>query len=235
MKTTSKVTKWRYMTTAMAAAMTVAALLLLAGTAREAEATFPGQNGKIAFASDRTTGEGVNNPEGDFEIFVMNRDGSDLQQLTENAESDFDPEWSPDGERIVFQSDRTLFSDVFVMNADGTRQTNVTNNRAFDRSATFSPDGRRIAFDSNLDTGKSVDNPEGDFEIFSVRVDGAGLTQLTRNREADFQADYAPDGTKIAFVSRRDFAPGIYTINPDGTQKREVSRGPAAVFQSPSF
>jgi Tol biopolymer transport system component len=109
MKTTSKVTKWRYMTTAIAAAMAVAALLLLAGTARKAGATFPGQNGKIAFASDRTTGEGVNNPEGDFEIFTMNRDGTGLTQLTENAALDFDPEWSPDGKKIAFQSDRDLF------------------------------------------------------------------------------------------------------------------------------
>src|SRR3712207_8382853 len=112
MKTTSKVTKWRYMTTAIAAAMTVAALLLLAGTEREAEATFPGENGKIAFASNRTTGEGVNNLEGDFEIFTMNRDGTGLQQLTENAASDFDPEWSPDGQRIVFQRSEEHTSEL---------------------------------------------------------------------------------------------------------------------------
>jgi hypothetical protein len=62
---------------ALTTAMVLAVLLLaLAGTAREARATFPGHNGKIAFASNRTTGEGVNNPEGDLEIFTMNRDGT---------------------------------------------------------------------------------------------------------------------------------------------------------------
>ena len=65
--------------TAAAAAIVLAGLLLeLAGTARDAEATFPGDNGKIAFASNRTTGEGVNNPEGDFEIFMMDRDSTGL-------------------------------------------------------------------------------------------------------------------------------------------------------------
>jgi dipeptidyl aminopeptidase/acylaminoacyl peptidase len=132
--------------------------MALAETAREAEATFPGENGRIA--SNRTTGEGVNNPEGDFEIFTMNQDGTGLTQLTENAAFDSNPEWSPDGGRIAFESDRDLFSDIFVMDSDGSGQTNVTNNRAFDRSATFAPDGERIIFDSNLSAG--VDNPTGD-------------------------------------------------------------------------
>jgi hypothetical protein len=70
------------------------------------------------------------------------------------------------------------------MNADGTEQTRVTSGRSFDRSTTFSPDGKKVAFDSDLETSKGVDNPEGDFEIFAVGVDGRGLTQLTKNEEA---------------------------------------------------
>ena len=108
----------------------------------------------------------MNNPEGDFEIFTMNPDRTELVQLTQNAAFDFDPEWSPDGQKIAFESDRDLFSDIFVMNADGSGQINVTNNRAFDRSPTFAPDGDEIAFDSNLSEG--VDNPTGDTEIFNV-------------------------------------------------------------------
>ena len=206
---------------------------LLAGSVREANATFPGENGKIAFASNRTNGEGVNNPEGDFEIFTMNPDGTGLTQLTENSASDSNPEWSPDGGQIAFESDRDLFSDIFVMNSDGSGQTNVTNNRAFDRSATFAPDGERIIFDSNLSAG--VDNPTRDTEIFSVNFDGTDLAQLTNNTARDFHPDFAPDGRKIAFVSDRNFAPGIYTMSADGSKQKKINRGSGVAFASPGW
>ena len=221
-------------TMALATAMVLAGLLLaLAAAAREADATFPGENGKIAFASNRANGEGVNNPEGDFEIFTMNPDGTGLTQLTENSAFDFNPEWSPDGGQIAFESDRDLFSDIFVMNSDGSGQTNVTNNRAFDRSAAFAPDGERIIFDSNLSAG--VDNPTGDTEIFSINLDGTGLQQLTNNTARDFFPDYVPDGRKIAFVSDRDFRPGIYTMSADGTKQKKVSRDSGIAFASPGW
>jgi hypothetical protein len=59
---------------ALGAALT--ALVAMAGVTQEAQAAYPGANGRIAFESDRTTGRGVNNPTGDSEIFTMNRDGS---------------------------------------------------------------------------------------------------------------------------------------------------------------
>jgi Tol biopolymer transport system component len=234
MRTNFERTMRTYRTAAVAAAMVTAGLMAaLSVVPGEAQATFPGENGRIAFASNRTTGEEVDNPTGDFEIFTMNPDGTGLVQLTNNTAFDFDPDWSADGQRIAFESDRDLFSDIFVMNADGTEQTNVTNNAAFDRAAAFSPDGERIAFDSNLSTG--VDNPTGDLEIFTVNLDGTGLTQLTNNTARELHPDYAPNGKKIAFVSDRDFRPGVYTMNADGTEQIKRSRGAAVVFQFPSW
>ena len=56
---------------------------------------------------------------GSFDIYLMNADGSGLTQLTDDAGRDFNPSWSPDGQRIVFISDRDGDSDIYTMNADG--------------------------------------------------------------------------------------------------------------------
>ena len=69
-----------------------------------------GSGDLIAFDSDR---------DGDWEIFVMNPDGTEVRQRTDNDDWDINPAWSPDGKRIAFTSDRYGDWEVFVMNADG--------------------------------------------------------------------------------------------------------------------
>ncbi len=119
----------------LAAALAVG-LLVLVGT-KPAEAAFPGTNGKIAFSSDRVT---ATNPEGDTEIFTMEPDGTNVQQLTDNTESDIFPEWSPDGTQIAFTSDRDDGNfEVYTMEADGDNQTNRTNNVAGDQLPDWQP------------------------------------------------------------------------------------------------
>ena len=53
---------------------------------------------------------------------MVNADGSDRRQLTENGNQDFFPSWSPDGETIVFSSDRTGAVELYLMDADGGNQ-----------------------------------------------------------------------------------------------------------------
>jgi Tol biopolymer transport system component len=79
--------------------------------------------GKIAFNSDR---------DGNYEIYVMNADGSDQINLSENAADDICPAWSPDGKRVAFSTDRDGNYEIYVMNADGSDQIRLTNNSAGD-------------------------------------------------------------------------------------------------------
>ena len=79
--------------------------------------------GSIAFASNR---------DGNWEVYVMNADGSGQTRLTDNPAWDRGPRWSPDGSRIAFVSQRDQNNDIYVMNADGSGQTRLTDNPARD-------------------------------------------------------------------------------------------------------
>ena len=89
--------------------------------------TFPGPNGQIAFSSDR---------DGNFEIYTMNSDGSDETRLTEDDANDFDPSWSPDGEKISFSSNRGSGENFEIHDIDadyGSDVTRLTEDDADDR------------------------------------------------------------------------------------------------------
>jgi Tol biopolymer transport system component len=180
-------------------AMALATLLLvLAATADAAEAGEEKEK-KIVFTSDRTSGTGVNNPTGDEEIFVMDPDGTGLQQLTSNTVTDFSPTLSPDGEKIAFVSAGAQTSnpegdfEIYLMNAlDGSDQNNLTttNGDIDDFGPDFSSNGEKIAYRS-LGVHSSK-NPEGDDEVYKMNDDGTAQENLTdtgsevRDIEPDF-------------------------------------------------
>ena len=88
-----------------------------------------------------------------LEIFVMNRDGSNLRQVTKLGGANFAPAWHPDGKRIIFASNikdpKGRNFDIFLINLDGTGLEQVTFNSTFDGFPMFSPDGKRLVFASN--------------------------------------------------------------------------------------
>jgi Tol biopolymer transport system component len=114
-----------------------ATLVALAGTVREAGAA--ASNEKVVFVSARTTGKGVVNPTGDYEIFSMNPNGTGVRQLTFNEVYNSRPLLSPDGQKVLYASQGSQPSnpegdqEVYVMNAsDGSAKKNLTNNNVRD-------------------------------------------------------------------------------------------------------
>jgi Tol biopolymer transport system component len=149
---------------------------------------------KIAFASDR---------DGNYEIYTMSADGSDIFRLTENDGEDRNPAWSQDGARLAFVSDRDGNAEIYAMNADGSAQTRLTNNAAPDISPVWFRDGtNRIAF---------VSSRTGNDEIFVMNADGTGQTNLTNDPYDDESPSVSPDGMRLAFASNRDGV-GTYEI-----------------------
>jgi Tol biopolymer transport system component len=88
------------------------------------------QQTKIAFVSGR---------DGNYEIYIMNADGSEQKRLTNNPASDMKSSWSPDGKKIAFHSDRDGNYEIYVMNADGSEQKRLTDNPADDMNPSWSP------------------------------------------------------------------------------------------------
>lgn len=185
-------------------AVLVASVLVAEG----ADAAFPGENGKIAFSR---VGE----------IFVMNPDGTQVTNLSNNTSNDRAPSWSPDGTRMVFISDRAGDDEIFVMNADGTNQFQLTTTGARG-SPSYSPNGTQIVYEGVSATGTS--------EIFIMNADGTNQTRLTETPlgYATFNPAWSPDGARIAFNSNKPAGDGttdmeIYFINPDGSDETQLT------------
>ncbi len=87
---------------------------------------------RIAFESDRI---------GDFEIYTMDIEGSNVVNLTDDFANDRCPPWSPDGSLLAFASDRIGDFEIYTMNADGTNLIQLTDSPANDRSPSWSADG----------------------------------------------------------------------------------------------
>ena len=149
-----------------------------------------------------------------YDVFVIDADGSDLVRLTEDSATDWLPSWSPDGSKIVFQSNRDGVGEVFVMNANGSDERNITNHPAMDGWPTWSPDGSKIAFQSQRD---------GNTEIYMMNPDGTGLTRLTSNAEWDAGPSWSPDGTRIVFETARHGSFEIYVMDADGANQTRLT------------
>jgi TolB protein len=127
---------------------------------------------KIVFTSHAVTDNTDNHATA--EIYVIDADGSGKPaRLTNNAEEERAPSWSPDGQRIVFCCRRGGPDlEICVMNADGTGQAQLTNNAIGDLTPSWSPDGKKIVFHRRV-------GGQGQFQLFLINADGSGEKQLT--------------------------------------------------------
>ncbi|HEX8129214.1 MAG TPA: S8 family serine peptidase, partial [Pyrinomonadaceae bacterium] len=146
------------------------------------------------------------------QLFVMNNDGSGAVQITDG--SDDSAQWSPNGSKVVFRSDRDGNSEIYVVNADGSNLVRLTNNSGYEFDPDWSPDSSKISFAS--DSG-------GNRDIYVVNADGSNLLRLTTNPSYESNPEWSPDGTKIAFASGRDGNGEIYSMNADGSAQTRLT------------
>jgi TolB protein len=209
-----------------------------------------GLRSTIAFASTR------HEPTGSLadatEIYLMDGDGTNVRRLTENSYGDCFPSISPDGRKIVFDSNRLRAegeplntSDLFLMNTDGSGQSHITRGS----SASWSQDSKFIAYHASASgAGRSVlpfpgaATNDSDIFVMNVVKKGARPKNITNSPTAiDDDADWSPKDDRIVFVSKtvtdnvsNSISAEIYVINADGegkpvrlTNNAEEERAPA--------
>jgi Tol biopolymer transport system component len=131
-------------------------------------------------------------------LYVINADGTGLDQLTPAPGSDFEPAWSPDGTRIAFTSVRDGFRQIYSLDLKSQAVTLLTNTTDAIESSqpSWSPDGRKIAY-----TVKRV----GTYQVWTMDDTGQEAVQLVRSGQNlwDFLPAWTPDGKTIFFSQRQ--------------------------------
>ena len=160
---------------------------------------------QIAFASNRT---------GNWEIWLMDWDGSNQRRITNHGALSILPSWAPDNERMVYTSFARGTSDMYVISRRGGRTTRIDSTLALNTSATFSPVSSDIAF---------VGSVRGNPDIYVIKDDGSNLRRLTNTSSIESTPEWSPTGRQISFTSGRSGSPQIYIMDAEGTNVRRIS------------
>ena len=181
---------------------------------------------RIVFTSNRA---------GNWQIFVVNADGTGVRQITEGGEGILSPVWSPDGKTLAYSGKVGEYWHIFSLPAPGpgeegvssTRGRQLTSGNGNDLSPNYAPRGDQIVFESNRD---------GNAEIYAMNADGSGERNLSNNPSADDHGPvWAPDGKHLLFYSSREGNWDVFQMSDDGKTVTNLTNTPDIDEQEPSW
>ena len=185
-------------------------------------------SGKIAF---------VGNQSGNFQLYTVNPDGSNIVQITNLAPTALEtwvPDFSPDGKRITFSYGQVdaagnIFPDIYVINVDGSNLTQITHD-GLSGVSRWSPDGTHFTFlKQSTRTNRGV--------VATMSIDGSDQKVLSSDLWGVFRSGYTPDGSHILWETQEaGFVSVLWIMNSDGTNQKRLTAAPlkAGLPSSPS-
>ena len=162
-------------------------------------------------------------------VFISDADGRNERLLLQEVSLDYNASFSPDGQWIIFTSERVGSADIYRVHPDGSELERLVDSRAFDDQGALSPDGKALAFVSTREGGIA--------NIWLLEIATGFTTRLTDHSGGNFRPSWSPDGNWIAFTSDRDqphrrqdpiwelmHYTALYIMHPDGSGLKRLTR-----------
>ncbi len=148
------------------------------------------------------------------ELFVMDYDGTNLQQLTQNGSLNLSPAWSAEGRTIAFTTYQFGSPDLFFIEALSGKTSFHLKQAGLQSAAVWSPDGKRVAFTSTH---------EGNAEIYLMNPGNSKLQRLTIHPATDTSPSWSPTGRELVFTSDRLGTPQLFIMDAEGSNVRRLT------------
>ena len=160
----------------------------------------------ISFSSNRN---------GNYDLYIIDRHGENLQRLTDQPTDEMHGRWSPNGRYLAYASnENALYFDIYVMDMRTKQRWQLTNHPNNDTCPTWAPDGTKIAF---------VSDRSGKHRIYIIDINGENLRQLTKGGD-DWGPSWSPDGKWIAYNTLQpDKFVYLYIVSADGENPRQLA------------
>ena len=144
------------------------------------------------------------------DLYLATRSGSDIVQVTDTAEAERNPSFSPSGNKLLFATDSTggKPGHIFTMRTDGGDRTRLTQSQRRDSDPSFSPTGNEVVF---VRVGTDAVS-----QLYKMDTDGTNINQLTSGEFACEDPTWSPDGDRIAFKGFDGPAFSLFALNPNG-------------------
>ncbi len=153
---------------------------------------------RVAFISKQT---------GQKELYIMDIDGANVRQLTNDKRISLGPRFAPDGRRIAYTSYSSGYPDVWVVDLVNSQRQRIAAFPGVNQSPAFSPDGTQIAL---------ILSKDGNTDLYAMPATGGNPRRLSRTSGTEATPTWSPDGRQIAFISDDRGNPQIYIIPVTG-------------------